>query len=167
MTLSRNAKIAIYGIPVVVGLYLIYKQFSKSKAIQALPPSPTPPSPEKPTQPTQPTGKDSFPLKNGSRDAGAPYAPAGRVVALQKMINIKGYDSAENTKTSATYLKEDGIFGPKTEAAVLFWTNKKSVDNQNDWDTIFRKVAPYIAAPEVDPLDSLYDPYNDFRIVAF
>ena len=31
MTLSRNAKIAIYGIPVVVGIYLIYKQFSKVK----------------------------------------------------------------------------------------------------------------------------------------
>lgn len=164
MTLSKNAKIAIFGIPVVLGLFLIYKQFSKSKAVQALPPSPTPPSPEKPTQPTQPTGKDSFPLKMGSRDAGAPYAPAGRVVALQKMINIKGYDSGENTATSATYLKEDGIFGPKTEAAVYFWINRKSVDNQNDWDNIFRKVAPYIAAPETSTDVPLYD---DFRVVGF
>jgi hypothetical protein len=164
MTLSRNAKIAIYGIPVVVGIYLIYKQFSKAKAVQALPPSPTPPSPEKPTKPSQPTGKDSFPLKNGSRDAGAPYAPAGRVVALQKMINIKGYDSGENTKTSATYLKEDGIFGPKTEEAVTFWLNKKSVDDQDDWDTLFRKVAPYIAAP-ADTMNDYYDPY--FRTITF
>ena len=159
MTLSRNAKIAIYGIPVAVGLYLIYKQFSKAKVAKEEAPKITPPQPETPTKPTQPTGKDSFPLKNGSRDAGAPYAPAGRVVALQKMINIKGYNNG-------TQLKEDGIFGPKTEAAVTFWLNKKSVDDQDDWDTLFRKVAPYIAAPEVDPMnDPYYDPY--FRNTTF
>jgi ribosomal protein L27 len=157
MTLSRNAKIAIYGIPVVVGIYLIYKQFSKAKAVQALPPSPTPPSPEKTTKQSQPNGKDSFPLKNGSRDAGAPYAPAGRVVALQKMINIKGYNNG-------TRLKEDGIFGSKTEEAVTFWLNKKSVDDQDDWDTLFRKVAPYIAAP-ADTMNDYYDPY--FRTITF
>jgi peptidoglycan hydrolase-like protein with peptidoglycan-binding domain len=151
MTLSRNAKIAIYSIPVLVGVYLIYRQFSKAKVAKQEPPKDTPPQPKTPTLPTQPTGKDSFPLKNGSRDAGAPYAPAGRVVALQKMINIKGYDSGENTMTSSTRLKEDGIFGPKTEEAVFFWIDKKSVDNESDWNAIFRKVAPYIAAPEYDP----------------
>jgi hypothetical protein len=160
MTLSRNAKIAIYGIPVVVGLYLIYKQFSKAKVAKEEVPKITPPQPETPTKPTQPTGKDSFPLKNGSRDAGAPYAPAGRVVALQKMINIKGYNNG-------TQLKEDGIFGPKTELATTFWLNKKSVDDQDDWDTLFRKVAPYIAAPKVDPMNdpNYYDPY--FRNTTF
>jgi len=160
MTLSRNAKIAIYGIPVVVGLYLIYRQFSKAKVAKEEPVIDTPPAPLTPTLPTQPTGRDAFPLKNGSRDAGAPYAAAGRVVALQKMINIKGYDSGENTKTSNTRLKEDGIFGPKTEAAVYFWLGKKSVDNETDWNSIFRLVAPYIAAPEP------YDPY-EYRKITF
>lgn len=154
MTLSRNTKIAIYSIPVVVGVYLIYRQFAKAKVAKQDPPKDTPPQPNTPTKPTQPSGNDAFPLRNGSRDAGAPYAPAGRVVALQKMINIKGFDSGENTLNSNTRLKEDGIFGPKTEAAVIFWLNKPSVDNQNDWNTIFRKVAPYIAAPEQ------FDPYR-------
>lgn len=154
MTLSRNTKIAIYSIPVVVGVYLIYRQFAKAKVAKQDPPKDTPPQPNTPTKPTQPSGNDAFPLRNGSRDAGAPYAPAGRVVALQKMINIKGFDSGENTLNSNTRLKEDGIFGPKTEAAVIFWLDKPSVDNQNDWNTIFRKVAPYIAAPEQ------FDPYR-------
>ena len=154
MTLSRNTKIAIYSIPVVVGVYLINRQFAKAKVAKQDPPKDTPPQPNTPTKPTQPSGNDAFPLRNGSRDAGAPYAPAGRVVALQKMINIKGFDSGENTLNSNTRLKEDGIFGPKTEAAVIFWLSKPSVDNQNDWNTIFRKVAPYIAAPEQ------FDPYR-------
>jgi len=159
MTLSKNAKIVLYSIPVVVGVYLIYRQFSKAKVAKQEPAKDTPPAPLTPTIPTQPTGKDAFPLKNGSRDAGAPYAPAGRVVALQKMINIKGYDSGENTMTSNTRLKEDGIFGLKTEAAVYFWLGKQSVDNENDWNRIFRQVAPYIAAPE--------QPYDPYRKITF
>jgi len=162
MELSKNAKIALYGLPIAVGLYLIYRQLSKSKTAKAEPSKPTPPQPQTPTKPTQPTANDAFPLKKGSRDAGAPYAPAGRVVALQKMINIKGYDSAENTLTSSTRLKEDGIFGPKTEEAVMFWLNKNSVDNLNDWNDIFRGVAPYVAAPKEDPMLSSYDRIKPF-----
>jgi peptidoglycan hydrolase-like protein with peptidoglycan-binding domain len=159
MELSRNAKIALYGLPIAVGLYLIYRQLSKSKAAKAEPSKPTPPQPQTPTKPTQPTANDAFPLKKGSRDAGAPYAPSGRVVALQSMINIKGYDE----KGKTTRLKEDGIFGPKTEEAVIFWLNKNSVDNLDDWNEIFRGVAPYIAAPiEESPMFNSYD-----RIVSF
>lgn len=158
MVLSRNAKIALYGLPIAVGLYLIYRQFSKSKAAKAEPAKNTPPQPQTPSKPTQPTANDSFPLKKGSRDAGAPYAPSGRVVALQQMINIKGYDSGENTLNSSTKLKEDGIFGPKTEEAVIFWINKNSVDNLTDWNDIFRGVAPFIAAPKQDP--KMYNDYD-------
>ena len=161
MELSRNAKIALYGLPIAVGLYLIYRQLSKSKAAKAEPPKDTPPQPKTPTKPTQPTANDGFPLKKGSRDAGAPYAPAGRVVALQKMINIKGYDE----KGKTTQLKEDGIFGPHTEVAVNYWIEKNSVDNLSDWNDIFRGVAPYIAAPEQDPIQ---DPYSEYdRITTF
>jgi len=159
MELSRNAKIALYGLPIAVGLYLIYRQLSKSKAAKAEPAKETPPQPQTPTKPTQPTANDAFPLKKGSRDAGAPYAPAGRVVALQKMINIKGYE--ENGKTIK--LKEDGIFGPHTEIAVYYWIEKNSVDNLNDWNDIFRGVAPYIAAPKEDPM--MFNNYD--RIAPF
>lgn len=162
MALSKNAKIALYGAPVLIGLFLIYLQFSKSKKAKAVEPAPIPPQPVTPLKPTQPTGNDGFPLKKGSRDAGAPYAAAGRVVALQKMINIQGY----NEKGLTTQLKEDGIFGTKTETAVMDWLNKKSVDNLDDWNNIFRAVAPYIAAPEVDPMQQ--DPYSEYdRITTF
>ena len=148
MNLSKKQKTAIlFSIPILIGLYLIYKQFAKSKAAKSQPISPTPPQPQTPSKPTQPTGNDAFPLHKGSRDVGAPYAPAGRVVALQKMINIQGY----NQDGVTTQLKEDGIFGTKTETAVNDWLGKNTVDNLDDWNEIFRGVAPYIAAPVQDP----------------
>jgi peptidoglycan hydrolase-like protein with peptidoglycan-binding domain len=162
MKISTNTKRALlFGLPVVVGIFLIYKQISKSKAAKAQPAKSTPPQPKILQKPTQPTGNDSFPLKVGSRDAGAPYAPAGRVVALQKMINIQGYDVNGTSKQ----LKEDGIFGPKTEAAVNDYLSKKTVDNLDDWNSIFRIAAPYIAAPATDP-NAIPD-YNDNILMNF
>jgi peptidoglycan hydrolase-like protein with peptidoglycan-binding domain len=161
MKLSRNGKIALYSLPILLGGYLIYRQFAKSKAAKSEPPKNLPPQHQTPTKPTQPTANDSFPLKKGSRDAGAPYAPSGRVVALQQMINIQGY----NQDGVTTQLKEDGIFGTKTETAVMDWLGKNSVDNLDDWNEIFRGVAPYIAAPLQDPM-AMPD-YNDYKIKSF
>ena len=161
MQISKKAKIALYSVPILIGVYLIFKQFSKSKVAKSQPPTNTPPQPTTPTKPTQSSGNDAFPLHNGSRDAGAPYAPAGRVVALQKMINIQGYNQDGNT----TQLKEDGIFGIHTETAVMDWLGKNSVDNLDDWNEIFRGVAPYVAAPKVDPMVDPYTAYD--RITTF
>jgi peptidoglycan hydrolase-like protein with peptidoglycan-binding domain len=142
MEISKKAKIALYSVPIFVGIYLIFNQLAKSKVAKVAPIEPIPPQPKTPSKPTQNIGKDNFPLHNGSRDAGSPYAPAGRVLALQRMINQKGY--LENGKTLR--LKEDGIYGPKTTAAVEYWLQKNIV-HYSDWDTIFRNIAPYIAAP--------------------
>ena len=143
MEISKKGKIALYSVPIIIGIYLIFKQLAKSNAAKAAPISPIPPQNLTPLKPTQNTGNDSFPLHNGSRDAGAPYAPAGRVVALQKMINYKGYVVNGTTLK----LEEDGIFGPKTATAVDYWIQQDTVDNSDDWQSIFRNIAPYIAAP--------------------
>jgi hypothetical protein len=154
LKINKKGKFLLYSIPIVVGVYLIFMQFSKAKKAKSMPVSPTPPQPQTPTKPTQKTANDSFPLQIGSRDAGAPLAPAGRVVALQKMINQKGYlDNGVNK-----LLKEDGIFGPKTATAVEYWIEQDSVDNLDDWNLIFRKIAPFIAAPP--SYDVLQDSYK-------
>lgn len=154
MEISKKGKIALYSIPIFIGIYLIYKQFANSKAAKEAVVEPIPPQPQTPTKPTQKIGKDKFPLHNGSRDAGSPYAPAGRVLALQRMINQKGY--VQNGKTLK--LKEDGIYGPKTTAAVEYWLQKNTVDNSDDWQSIFRNIAPYIAAPAKTELPNTYNP---------
>ena len=132
---------------------MIFKQLAKSNAAKVAPIEPIPPQPQTPTKPTQNIGNDKFPLHNGSRDAGSPYAPAGRVLALQRMINQKGY--VQNGVTMK--LKEDGIYGPKTTAAVEYWINQDTVDNSDDWQSIFRNIAPYIAAPAKTQLPTTYN----------
>jgi hypothetical protein len=150
MQISKKGKIALYSIPILIGVYLIYRQFAKSKAAKEEPVKPLPPNPITPTKPTQPTGNDSFPLHKGSRDAGAPFAPAGRVVALQKMINIQGY----NEKGVTTQLKEDGIFGPHTQTAVMDWLGKNTVDNEDDWNEIYKGVVEETKTSSLPPANN-------------
>lgn len=157
MEISKKGKLALYAIPVVIGLYLIIKQFSKSKDAHSAPVKPTPPEPNTPTKPTQKTANDEFPLHKGSRDAGAPIAPAGRVLALQKMINIQGYN--ENGVT--TQLVEDGIFGKHTETAVMDWLGKNTVDNNDDWNEIYKGIMSETITTNTQPTS---DPLKDFTL---
>lgn len=156
MTLTdKQKKYLLYGAPIVIGLYLIYRQFAKSKPKtqqQVLMPQA-----ETPNAPSKPSGNDSLPLQNGSRDAGAPINPNGRVVALQRLINVMGYKPIGST--SYVQLKEDGIFGPKTEAALVFWISKPTLDSADDWNTLSSKVYYEATPPLLRPNPNMNDPF--------
>jgi hypothetical protein len=158
MEITKKQKlIALYSIPILIGLYLIYRQFKKASPSQQLPPDLKPVEPSNPKTNDNPVANDSFPLKQGSRDKGAPYAPVGNVVRLQKLLNQKGY--IPDGGTSIKYLVEDGIFGPKTEAALKYITNGSGlqinnnflkinmteVETPTDFDYINYAMNPYIA----------------------
>jgi peptidoglycan hydrolase-like protein with peptidoglycan-binding domain len=115
MKLTKKQMLMGAGVIALVGLYLVIKSF-KSNSNQPM--QPTPPSP-----PTTPP----LPIVKGDRDPGSPLSPMGKVVNLQKAMNLKGYSPR---------LAEDGIFGPKTEAAVQSYLNKKTVDTQADLDAL-------------------------------
>jgi hypothetical protein len=153
MEITKKQKlIALYSIPILIGLYLIYRQFKKAKPSSVLPAELKPIPPSNPVTATNPVDNDSFPLKLGSRDKGAPYAPVGNVVRL----NQKGYiDGGSSIK----YLVEDGIFGPKTETALRYVTNgvglpmdnnfliinMSEVEKPSDFDYINYAMNPYVA----------------------
>jgi hypothetical protein len=118
---TKTKKRLLYSIPILIGVYLIYRQFAGKKVVSSeleevakVIETPI----EKITKKVKDVvvGNDDYPLKNGSR--------GNRVTDLQKKINLYSY--------SGTKLAEDGIFGPKTEAAVKFWMGKNTIDNEND-----------------------------------
>ena len=67
---------------------------------------------------------DSFPLKKGSRGS--------NVEKLQTYLRQKQVKRDESVRyiVPPTYLEIDGIFGDKTEAALLEFTNRKSVSEE-------------------------------------
>jgi hypothetical protein len=156
MTLTdKQKKYLLYGAPILIGLYLIYRQFAKSKPktreqVLML-------QPESPNTPSKPSGNDSLPLHNGSRDAGAPTNPNGRVVQLQRLINVMGYKPSGSS--SYVQLVEDGIYGNKTEAAVVFWISKPTIDNTDDWNNLSSKVYLEATPPLLRPNPNMNDPF--------
>lgn len=131
-----------WSLPILFGVYLIYTQFAKSKKAVtdpvALDPSITP----TPNTPSKPTYSSSFPLKNGSRDAGSPSNPKGLVVDLQRLINsLGGYTPKIGQYVSLPIkLTEDGIYGNNTEWAVQQNIGKKSIDSQADIEILKGKL---------------------------
>jgi peptidoglycan hydrolase-like protein with peptidoglycan-binding domain len=123
-----------WALPILLGAYLIYRQFSKGSVQEVAPVAEI----DKIYQDlnTKPTFSSTYPLKNGSRDTGSPLAPKGLVVVLQKLINTRGYIPSSSKLAPFTKLVEDGIFGKKTEEAVNYWTGKKSVDNESDLEAL-------------------------------
>jgi peptidoglycan hydrolase-like protein with peptidoglycan-binding domain len=117
-----------WSVPIILGIYLIFRQYSKNKTIDVIEPVIEPTTAKETTNSSY---SSSYPLKIGSRDAGSPLNPKGLVVELQKLINTKGY-IPYNKLAPFTKLSEDGIFGSKTENAVLFWTGSKSIDDESD-----------------------------------
>ena len=133
-----------WSLPILLGGYLIYRQFAKSKAPIVVDtnndaeiangghytPTPTP------------TYSSSYPLKNGSRDAGSPKSPKGLVVDLQKLINsLGGYTPKLGQYVSLPIkLTEDGVYGNNTEWAVQQYTGKKTVDSDADLDILREKM---------------------------
>jgi len=118
MKLTKKQMLIGASLVGLVGVYLIIKSFNKNKNNPPIPPSP--PIPLFPPTP-------AFPIVKGDRDMGSPILPMGKVVDLQKLINLKGYTPK---------LVEDGIFGSKTEAAVVSYLTKRSVDTQVDLDKL-------------------------------
>ena len=147
--MNKNAIKIISGVIILGGVYLVIRSFMKKNdsGIAPLQPEPNKPQPT-PTPTPTPTIDKSFPIKKGDRDSGAPLNPKGKVVNLQKLINQKGYlPLADKFKgKSLIKLTADGIFGSKTEEAVMFYTNKKSIDNQADLNYLNNVINPSISS---------------------
>ena len=122
-----------WSVPILLGIYLIYTQFAKSKTSKVE----TNEDAEiangggsyKPG-----TGTSSYPLKNGSKDVGSPKNPNGLVVEVQKLINAYGgYKPKIGAYVSLPLkLTEDGIYGNNTEWAVEQYIGKKTIDSRAD-----------------------------------
>lgn len=104
-----------FGIPVAIGVYLIYKQFSKPKDPKD-PEDPKPDPKPDPKDPKKPDPKVSvYPLKKGSKNS--------VVGQLQNLL------LSCNPKALPKY-GADNDFGTETETALLKYTGKKTVDSQ-------------------------------------
>ena len=126
-----------WSLPIILGIYLVFRQYSKNKpAVVAQPTLPSDIVNTIKKIVVNPSYSSSYPLKNGSRDAGSPLLPNGLVVELQKLINQRGYVPNSSRILAYTKLNEDGIFGAKTQDAVNFWTGKKTIDDESDLATL-------------------------------
>lgn len=122
-----------WSLPIILGIYLVFRQYSKNKpAVVAEPAIPSAIINTINKIGANPKYTSSYPLKNGSRDAGSPLVPNGLVVELQKLINQRGYVPNSSSISPYTKLNEDGIFGAKTQDAVHFWTGKNTIDDESD-----------------------------------
>jgi hypothetical protein len=101
-----------YLVPVVIGAYLIYRQFSKKNDPKgdAPPPLPTPP-------PAPPAPSSDFPLSKGTKNS--------TVETLQETLNI-GLQAQGVTPL----LVVDGDFGSKTLAALQSLAGTTTIQNQ-------------------------------------
>lgn len=113
----------LWGLPILVGGFLIYKQLRRGKDA----------SQDAPLPPTFGTGggfntggaqsiESDFPLRKGSRNSA--------VGALQTILNTA------LTCQNKELLVVDNIFGSKTESALSQITGKTSVSNQVEFDLI-------------------------------
>jgi hypothetical protein len=161
MTISTNTKKALlYGVPVLIGAYLIYRQITK---VMKPPVISTIKSPSTPNIPTKPSGNDALPLKIGSRDAGSPANPSGRVVDMQRLINYIGY--VPEGQNNYVKLVEDGVFGKKTEAALNFWIQQKTIDTQADYNYLYNMIHPTV--PTVDTSSDTLNSYQNNNVINF
>lgn len=136
MKLNKTAKVALFSIPILVGIYLIYKQFRKPSDKPYTPP-PTPKPPIVPVRtPVQTNSGCDYPLKKGVYNCDL-------VAQVQWALNHIPSTSYTTTSNLVKYrpLAEDGDFGPKTQAVLNdFWGSQCNgdctVDNQSDMDSI-------------------------------
>jgi hypothetical protein len=120
MKLSKQTQIIIFSVPILVGLYLIYKQFSNSKKS-----APTADA-NNPSENTNST-TNPYPLKKGSKNS--------NVSSLQSLLNTA------LTCQNQTLLVVDGNFGAKTEAALNTYFGKKSVENDGEFSLLQSKLS--------------------------
>lgn len=144
--MDKNTIKIISGVLILGGAYLVMRSLKKNDSgITQLQPTPNNTTPNTQTPPPTPNVIPPFPIKKGDRDNGAPLKAIGKVVNLQKLMNQKGYVPLTNRYVSKTIkLVEDGIFGNKTEEALMYWVNKKSIDNQSDLNYLNNKINPSV-----------------------
>lgn len=135
MKLSKPVQIFVFSVPILVGLYFIYKQFSNTGAASdnndAVNPNPIPPNPD-PKKPknvvVQPSVSD-YPLKKGVKNA--------IVMSLQSLLNTALFCKDQK----AVLLVPDGSFGSKTEAALKSLYGKSTIDNEMDFSALKNKLS--------------------------
>ena len=130
-----------WSLPILLGGYLIYRQFAKSKQPILEPIEQVDPL-IKSTPSPSPSPSSSYPLKKGSRDAGSPQKPNGLVVEIQQLINAYG---GYKPKIGAYVflplkLTEDGVYGSNTEWAVEQYIGKKTIDSRQDTINLEQKM---------------------------
>lgn len=124
-----------WSLPIILGVYLIYRQFSKVKPVVIQDDAEIANGGSyKPNTGSIATNSSSYPLKNGSKDAGSPKNPTGLVVEVQRLINTYGgYKPKIGAYVSLPLkLTEDGVYGNNTEWAVEQYLGKKTIDNRQD-----------------------------------
>ena len=127
MKLSKPAQIIIFSVPIVVGLYLIYKQFAISAppANNDAPPQPEP-APEPAPSPQGGGGGGTisvvYPLQKGSINS--------TVKSLQTLLNTAL--SCQNQ----TLLVVDGNFGSKTQVVLQSLYGKSTIDSLSDFNNL-------------------------------
>jgi len=144
MKLTKNQILIGTGLVSAVGLYLVIKYYMNSQEKQDEINAKNDDTTTTNVDNTQKKSSSTFPIKKGDKDKGSPLKPVGKVVNLQKLINQKGYINISDKFKGTPLMKlvEDGIFGPKTESALVFYINKKSIDNQNDLEALKSAINP-------------------------
>ena len=129
-----------WSLPILLGIYLIFRQYSKGKTSVINQPTTTNINVDN----NKPIPTQLLPIKKGDRDNGAPLNPKGKVVDLQRLINVKGYVPKNEMYKGlpARKLVEDGIFGSKTEEALIFYIDTPSIDSQDDIDYLKSVIYP-------------------------
>jgi hypothetical protein len=110
----NKKKMALYAIPIVIGVYLIYKQLSKPSANDKKDINPL----VVPNISVEEVVTTDFPLKKGSKNS--------TVNTLQALLNT------ELLRLGKPLLIVDGIFGTKTETALKDITGKITVESPQD-----------------------------------
>lgn len=118
--MKLNKKL-FYSLPILLGAYLIYRQFASKKDANG----DAPPPPPAPT-PYQGSTSD-YPLRKGSRN--------DTVRALQTLLNTALQAQGK------TLLVTDGIFGTKTENALFELTGNKSVKSSSEFEAVKKQLA--------------------------
>jgi len=125
-----------WSLPILLGAYLIYRQFAKSNQSIVVDDTLSQVIINTPSSPSSPitSYSSNYPLKKGSKDAGSPKNPKGLVVEVQKLINAYGgYKPKIGAYVSLPLkLTEDGIYGNNTEWAVEQYIGKKTIDSRAD-----------------------------------
>lgn len=136
--MNKLKKYALIGVPVLIGAYLIYRQFKKTSGEigkYVPPPTPKPTVTPKTTTTSTNTGECNYPIKKGVYNCDL-------VRQLQWALNHIPSTQYEKTDNLVKYrpLKEDGDFGPKTEAVLLDFWLQNSVEDSNDMDVVLSYV---------------------------